>query len=114
MMEAFDGRKYSMSELVSISDGTMVARLNDTIKELVAHVLQCPVRAHDPFGQARVAGTGADAARSGEGLARPCLRQLCREKGFICEICRDRQPIYPFQAQTVQVCPGASPKSDGR
>jgi len=49
VLEAFDGRKYSMSELMSINDGTMVVRLNDTIKELVAHVLQCRVRAR-PLG----------------------------------------------------------------
>ena len=30
---------------------------------------------------------------------------LCKAKGFICEICRDRKPLYSFQTQLAEPCP---------
>ncbi|MEQ2295954.1 hypothetical protein AMECASPLE_019923, partial [Ameca splendens] len=31
---------------------------------------------------------------------------LCREKGFICELCQNRQVIYPFQENVTRRCDG--------
>jgi pleckstrin homology domain-containing family M member 1 len=31
---------------------------------------------------------------------------LCREKGSVCEICRDPRTIYPFQTGAVVACAG--------
>ena len=106
-LEALDVRKFSMRELLDINDGSFVETQTVAVKELIAHVLACPVR--------RVRSRPV---RSRPGRSRPGPRaalttsavrgsQLCREKGSICEVCRNPQPIYPFQTAQVQQCPGA-------
>jgi hypothetical protein len=30
---------------------------------------------------------------------------LCQGKGFICEVCRDSNPVYPFDLESITQCP---------
>lgn len=99
---------YSVQDLLDTHTGRLGCSLAETHTLFAKHIkLDCEVGPHKPGGEAggRL-GRMCPPTREWALTSSPCL-QRCQAKGFVCELCREGDVLFPFDSHT-SVCADCS------
>lgn len=96
---------YSLQDLMDIEAGRLSCSLTEIHTLFAKHIkLDCEVsRGVDP----QPAGGGQGPRWAPWGPSARCPPQRCQAKGFVCELCKEGDVLFPFDSHT-SVCTDCS------